>query len=348
MPQPSVARKRFITFLKVAASAALLGYLLVKAARDESFQQLHQQPKNWSLLAVAAAVELAAVVVSIVRWRLLVAAVEIPFSIREAFRLGFLGFLLNFFTLGTVGGDAIRAVFLARSNPGRGAVAVATVVVDRLIGVFALLLLVSVAFFVLDWGSLETRDPEGLGIIKNLCWAALIGSGGGLAALAILLLPGFTSSPVWDFFAGLPKVGRTIADLVEALRMYRRRIAILAVAVAMSLCVHGLLAIGLFLIAKGLPGETPGFEAHLVISPMASAFGAIPLPGGLGAFEVALDFLYRRISPERVAESQGFVIALAYRVITIFIAGIGAAYYVSSRREVRRLMKEAGETQSTP
>jgi uncharacterized membrane protein YbhN (UPF0104 family) len=343
MPPSSVARKRFAALAKLAVSAALLGYLVVKATHDESFQQLREQPKHWPLLATALLFELAAVVVGIVRWRLLVAAVEIPFSLREAFRLGFLGFLLNFFTLGTVGGDAIRAVFLARSNPGRGAVAVATVVVDRLIGVFALLLLVSIAFFVIDWSTLQTRDPEGLAVIRNLCWVALIGSGAGLAALTVLLLPGFTSSPLWDVLAGLPKIGRTMADLVEALRMYRQRIGILAVAVAMSLCVHLLLAVGLFLIARGLPGEAADFSAHLVISPMASAFGAIPLPGGLGAYEVALDFLYRRISPQSVSESQGFVIALAYRVMTIMIAAIGAAYYVTSRREVKRLMEEAGK-----
>jgi glycosyltransferase 2 family protein len=347
MRESSVARKRLTAALKVAVSAALLGYLLHKATRDDSFQQLREQPKNWALLAAALVVELAAVVVTIVRWRMLVAAVAIPFSLREAFRLGFLGFLLNFFTLGTVGGDAIRAVFLARNNPGRGAVAVATVVVDRLIGLFALFLLVSIAFLAIDWNTLEARDPQGLAIIRNLCWAALLGTAAGLAALAVLLLPGFTTSPAWDFLAGLPKVGRTIADLIEALRMYRQRLAVLAVAVAMSLAVHGLLAIGVFLIAQGLPGETPGFGAHLVISPMASAFGAIPLPGGLGAFEVALDFLYRCISAERVSESQGFVIALAYRVITILIAGIGAGYYVSSRREVRRLMKEAAKEQMT-
>jgi uncharacterized membrane protein YbhN (UPF0104 family) len=343
MRETSVFRKRVTALLKLAVSVALLTYLVLKATHDDSFQQLRDQPKNWTMLGAALVVELAAVVVTIVRWRLLVAAVEIPFSMREAFRLGFLGFLLNFFTLGTVGGDAIRAVFLARSNPGRGAVAVATVVVDRLVGVFALLLLVSIAFFVLDWSTLETRDPEGFAVIRNLCWVALVCSGVGLTALLIFLLPGFTSSPVWDFFAGLPKVGRTLADLIEALRMYRRKLSVLGTVLAMSLCVHGLLALGIFLIARGLSDEAPSFAAHLVISPMASAFGAIPLPGGLGAFEVALDFLYRNISPERVAASQGFVIALAYRVITILIAAIGAGYYISSRREMKRLMKEAAE-----
>jgi uncharacterized membrane protein YbhN (UPF0104 family) len=80
---------------------------------------------------------------------------------------------------------------------------------------------------------------------------------------------------------------------------------------------------------------------------MAGAFGAIPLPGGLGAFEVALDFLYRNISPESVAERQGFVIAIAYRVFTLLIASIGIGYYLASRREVQTLLREAKRQHAT-
>ncbi len=340
-PRPRMFAKRLLGVAKVAVSAALLAYLFTKAARDDSFQQLREQPKEWGLLATALLVELAAVIVTIVRWYLLVRAVELPFTIREALRLGFLGFLLNFFTLGIVGGDAIRAVFVARSNPGRGAVAVATVVVDRLFGLLGLLVLVSIGYFFVDWSAVQTRDPAGLEIIQNLCWVALMGSAVGVAALGLLLLPGFTTSPLWDFFARPPGVGLTFEHLIAAVRMYRRRAPLLGVALLMSLLVHALLAVAIYLIAHGLPGQTPGFLEHLVISPMASAFGSLPLPGGLGAFEVALDFLYRRVSPERVAESQGFVIALAYRVMTLLIATIGVGYYLTSRREVRRLMAEA-------
>ncbi len=342
------AQQYLLGAVKVAVSAALLGYLFAKAARDDSFQQLRDQPKEWGLLAAALAVELAAVMLTIVRWRLLVRAVELPFTFAEAFRLGFLGFLLNFFTLGVVGGDAIRAVFVARSNPGRGAVAVATVVVDRVLGLLGLMVLVSISFFLVDWNTVETRDPEGLLVIQNLCRVALVGTAVGAAGLGVLLLPGFTTSPLWDLFTGLPGVGTTFAHLIEALRMYRRRIDLLVVALVMSLGVHGLLAVAIYLIAHGLPGQTPGFLEHLVISPMASAFGSLPLPGGLGAFEVALDFLYRRVSPERVAESQGFVIALAYRVVTLLIAAIGVGYYLTSRREVRRLMAEAKKQRQDP
>jgi uncharacterized protein (TIRG00374 family) len=335
------AKSCLIGLLKLTISAALLTYLFTKAAHDESFQQLRTQPKQWGLLAAAWASILAAVTLTIVRWFLLVRAVEIPIPFREALRLGFLGYLLNFFTVGSLGGDAIRAVFVARGNPGRGAAAVATVVVDRIIGLFALVLLVSAAYFFMDWSAVATRTAADLNVIFNLCRVALGCVAAGVAASAVMLLPGFTTWPLWEYLAALPKVGGTIAELIESVRMYRRRVPVLLGTLAISLAVHGFLAAGIYLIARGLPGEAPSFGAHLVISPMANAFGALPLPGGLGAYEVALDYLYRRISPQSVAESQGFVIAIAYRVITLLIATIGMGYYLAARREVRLAMSEA-------
>ena len=69
--------------------------------------------------------------------------------------------------------------------------------------------------------------------------------------------------------------------------------------------------------------------------------GAFPLPGGFGAFEIALDFLYRGMASVPTAASQGFVVALAFRVIQILIALIGVVYYFTGRREVDELVKEA-------
>ena len=75
-----------------------------------------------------------------VRWYLLVRALQLQFRLVDAFRLGFLGYLFNFVVVGSVGGDLFKAIFIAREQPGRRAEAVATVLVDRIVGVYALVL----------------------------------------------------------------------------------------------------------------------------------------------------------------------------------------------------------------
>ena len=51
-------------------------------------------------------------------------ALGIPFTLRNAFRLGFMGYLLNFVGPGAVGGDLFKAYFVASDQKSRRAEAV--------------------------------------------------------------------------------------------------------------------------------------------------------------------------------------------------------------------------------
>src|SRR5205823_14676338 len=88
---------------------------------------------------------LIAVTITILRWNLLIGALGLSFSVRETLRAGFLGYLANLMPFGLVAGDSLKAVMLIHRNPGRKTEAVATVIVDRVLGLFALLLLAAVA-----------------------------------------------------------------------------------------------------------------------------------------------------------------------------------------------------------
>lgn len=339
-------KKILIALIKYGISFTILGYLFYAASNDESFKQLSESPKNWTLLAVAFLLMLAGVASTIVRWHMLVRALDLPFSLRDAFRLGFVGYLFNFLSLGVVGGDLLKAVFLAREQPGRRAEAVATVVVDRVIGLYALFVVATVAYLTLGLGALDVRDPEQLARIQYVCYAAVVLSIVGAIGFAVLLLPGFTSNPLWDALVGIPKVGHTVGRLIGAVRMYRRRLPLLLFIFLMSLATHVVFTISIYFTACGLPGAHPSFSAHLVIVQIANLAGALPLPGGLGAFEYALDYLYRAVSSADVAARQGFVVALAFLVIKLLIAAIGMVYYLLDRRQVTELMHEAEKSQA--
>jgi uncharacterized membrane protein YbhN (UPF0104 family) len=127
------------------------------------------------------------------------------------------------------------------------------------------------------------------------------------------------------------------------MRLYSGRPAVLVGSVGLSIVTHVMITLCIYLIASGLPGAHPNLLAHFTIVPIANLANSIPLPGGLGGFELALDFLYRAISSTAVAPRHGFVIALAFRIVTLLIAAIGAVYYLASKREVDQMMHEAEE-----
>lgn len=329
-------KKYLIWIAKISVSAAILSYLFYNAWQNRSFDDLVNQPKNWGLLAGGLLVALLSFLVSFLRWYMLVRALELPFAFRNAIRLGFIGHFFSFLTLGMVGGDLLKAIFIAHEQPGRRTEAVASVIIDRVIGLYALFVMATAAFFV--------SDLSGDAALR-VCQVTVGMTIAGTCGLALVLMPGFTSLALWDALAKIPKLGRLIERLVFAVRMYRRKLHVLAVSLVMSLGVHALSTLSVFLVAYGLPGKSPDLGTHFVIVPIAMVANAIPLPGGLGGLEMALEFLYRAVGDASYPDGRGFVIALTYRLITILLALIGVAYYLVGRREVEALIHETEEAE---
>ena len=153
-------KKLFVNLLKVGVSLGIVGWLIYDARRDPAFEsfELPTETGSWAFLTASFAVMFTSVTITIVRWQILVRALELPFRLADALRIGFLCYLLNFISLGSVGGDLFKALILAREYPRRRAEAVATVVIDRVIGLYGLFLLASLV--ILSTGLLAVPLPE--------------------------------------------------------------------------------------------------------------------------------------------------------------------------------------------
>ncbi|HUT10138.1 MAG TPA: lysylphosphatidylglycerol synthase transmembrane domain-containing protein [Thermoguttaceae bacterium] len=343
-------KKLIVTTLKIGISLAIVAWLAWDAAgtTNESgenvFQQLVHQPKNWGLLAAAWVFCASAVTLTLIRWWYLVRALDLPFRLTEGLRIGFLGYLFNLAPMGIVGGDVLKAVMLAREYDARQRVrAVAAVVIDRLIGLYTLFVVATAA--ILLTGLHRLRIAE----IQVICNATFLLTALGAAAIAVLMIPGFTDGRGTRALGRLPKIGQPIEHLIEAVRMYRRQPLVLTVSVLMSVGVHSLFATGVYLIARGLFGEVLSLRTHFVVSPLSASTGVLPLP--VGPFELVLESLYGTIAayaPEPgviVAAGTGLVVALGYRLICVLIAAIGVCYYLSGRREIAEAMQQVEEEQ---
>lgn len=335
-------KKTLVTVGKFGVSLALLGYLGYKAWHDyqlnhASFDELLAGPKDWTFLAAAWFAVLVAVFLTILRWRMLVRTLDIPLSVHDALRIGFVGYL---FTLAAslVGGDALKAAYLIHLQPKRKTEAIATIVIDRALGLYALLVLAAVASLFLDISALQITDTDRL-IITQLCNLSRILAIGLTVGLVLLMIPGVTTSKTLDRLEHLPGIGGQLHKLVVALRIYRRRADRMLLAFAMSLGIHSLYAFMVYFVAIGLQTPHPSLGTHFVIVPISMVAGTLPV----GAFELILDTLYRSVSSVAVLPSQGLVIALVYRVIQITLASVGAYYYLAGRKEVKELLHEAEE-----
>lgn len=334
--------KRFlVTLAKFAISAAIIAWLVVKAVRDAGEQELDlfAASNRWGLIALAWVAFLANLILTIIRWHLLVVALDIPFRMRDAFRLGFLGYLLNFVSLGSVGGDVFRAIFIAREAPKHRAQAVATVLIDRIIGLYILFVMASCCIL---YEGLWRAPAAEVRTIANVTLASTVI---GFCGIVMLLVPGFTTGALSEALTRLPRVGPVIGKLIWAVRIYRRKLGVLFWASALTVGVHALSTLGIYAIAIAVEGEAPSLAAHFIIVPLSMVAGALPLPMmGLGAFEGALELLYRQVPSTVKLSTLGVLkVAFWYRIITILNAGIGAVVYLTSRREVSEVLHEAAE-----
>jgi len=334
-------KKYLIGTLKIILPLAIIAWLLM-SIEPEQLEQLRTRPKNWGMLTAAFGISLFAICLTFVRWYLLVRAIRLPFRLRDAFRLGFLGFLLNFISIGAVGGDLFKAFFIAREQPRRRAEAVATVIVDRMIGLYALLLVTSAAIFFSNFS-----DPSPA--LRTICNMTYLATAVGGLCVVMVLIPGFTRGSLSEWMASLPRIGPTIQQLISSIRMYRDRPLVMLVIVGMSMGVQSLFAIAIFLIAAAIFESPPALADHFIIVPLSMVAGALPLtPAGLGSFELAMDELYVHIPAGGPGDAIGVLIAIAFRIVTIAIAAVGVVYYWICRREIQEVLHEVEETQAEP
>ena len=328
----AAAPKRWVVVAKIAAAVAILAYLVLQAQRHEGFARLVEEPKNWRMLIGAVGVVLISATLSFWRWHMLVRALGLRFRLLDAMRLGSLGFAMNFVALGTVGGDVFKAVFIAREQPGKRTEAVATVAVDRLLGLFTMLILASVVVLTMDLGD------QASAAVKLLCQATLTCTAFGMVAIALVLyLPGISHSGMIGQLNRIPFAGPIVVSLLSAVQVYRSRKLVLLAAVLLSLVVDSLYAASFYCVSQGLPVHAPTLLEHLFVVPLSVIAGAIPItPNGLGTLEAAVEALYQAVpSGAAVIPGDGTIVALGHRICTMFVAGVGMVFYATQRAQMR-------------
>jgi glycosyltransferase 2 family protein len=77
-------------------------------------------------------------ILGITRWQWILHVQGLDVKYSRLFSISFIGLFFNAFMLGSTGGDVIKAWYVAHETHHKKAEAIATVVVDRLIGLLAL------------------------------------------------------------------------------------------------------------------------------------------------------------------------------------------------------------------
>jgi uncharacterized protein (TIRG00374 family) len=338
--------KRNWGWLRWPVALGLLGALLYQS-RDE-FSRLRDREIHWPFAAAACALSLTAILLTIVRWFLLVWAQDFPFRFRDALRLGFIGYSFTYFAPGAVGGDILKAVLIAREQKSRRPMAAATVVLDRALGMVALFMVGALASLMQPPQMLE--HPL-LGTVVLILW---VGAIVGVVAIAVLLHPAVPRSKWLNRLVRLPAVGRAMGGVINAIVLYQRRRRVVAAAVGISILGHFAMLSSFYFCMRtlDLQQSSPGYWGHIMLIPGAEMAGAVvPTPGGVGALEGAVQASYAVANAavgsqvdESAALASGLFTCMVFRVINVLIIAIGAFYYFAARRTIDAAIEDAEVT----
>jgi len=275
-----------------------------------------------------------------VRWYILVRAVELPFRLIDAFRLGFIGFFFNSFMPGSVGGDVIKAAVLAREQDRR-AVAVATVLMDRVIALWALIWFVALlgAVFWMS-GLLVGQGAEQCRAIVIIAWT-IIGASM-LVWTALGLLPDWRAQRFAGRLERLPKAGIAVAELWRAGWMYRCRPRAVFGVLVLSwvghvgfVCFFYCAVLSLWQPDSG--EQIPTLTQHFLIVPIGLVIQAAPFfPGGAGIGELGFGLLYQWLG---CSEASGVLGSLVQRVISWTVGLFGYAMYLRMRASLQAALR---------
>ena len=322
------------TLINVVLLVVVFGLLgLTIAGNRDQIRQVLRGPLDGRLFALGALIYLTALVSTFVRWYLLVRALGIPFRVRDAVRLGFIGNLFNLIIPGAVGGDLIKAYYLCREQ-AKKAQAVASMVIDRIVGLLGLFLLAGIS----GAATWSAADGE-VRLLIELVWGAAVA---GLVGLVVIFTPALYR-PIRSIVAGRGRLETVLDELIVMASAYRRRLPVVAGTLLMALANHGMLVLAFYAVSRAMFPKLPTLAQHFVMVPLTLFTTAVPLPfGALGVSEQAGERLFRL-----VGHPSGAVAMMGFRVLMYAGGVLSAIVYLANIRQVRAL-HEIADLDRTP
>jgi len=244
------------------------------------------------------------------RWHKLLEALEIPIGLGRAFVLTMVGAFYNTFMPGSTGGDVLKAYYASKHTTHRTR-AVLSVIIDRVIGLLALIIMGGVMASIQYWRSPMPDDPA-----TRACRRVAIGSALNLlmviGGMMVFFTPALRRLLGVDYILSRLPMQKQVQNAIEVMKIYKRRPALVLWALMITFPVHITVVISAMLagMAFGLP--LPSLY-YFVVVPVVVLVGAIPIsPQGAGVMEFFAIHLTKQYG---MTVGQAFALTMSIRLV---------------------------------
>lgn len=246
----------------------------------------------------------------VTRWWRLLNIAGCATSWLRTLHLAFLGLFFNLVLPGLTGGDLPKALLAVRDHPERRADALATVVIDRGVGLWALLLIANAVLWTTP-GFEVLRIPAGLTLL------------GMTVGLVVVLSPRPRRWIRLDRWVHRLPQGQRLQKLEQAALLYRDRPGELLLSLFLSFGNHLSVILAVWAIGDAF-GDALDLRDYVGIVPVANVISSLPLsPGGWGVGEAVFGTLFERMGD---AATIGVAVSITYRLCTVALGLLGGLF----------------------
>ncbi len=259
--------------------AIILVAWLIKSGRLDLRQLMSISLSIFHLLGML--VLLMGILVQGLRWWCLLKIQDIGLSFSKIFRLFWIGQFFSIVLPGLAGGELIRGYYVARETPGAQVASVSTVILDRVLGLYAILSLGVVSFLC----TLITQSQRGASIHKLGILISVLFVGCTLFFLTLSL--DYTRSMALKLLPGSLRANMRVA--LDAYHKHGRHIFICFI---LSLLAN-MAVMSTFQIAGQMTEAALTWKEVFLVCPLVFIATTLPIsPGGIGIGEITASVLF--------------------------------------------------------
>ena len=303
------------TALRAALAAGLTGYLLWRS--DPRAVGAAVAGAAWLPIAAAILLVLADRLLMAYRWVILLNALDEGRRppLGAVIRIFFISTFVGTFLPASIGGDAVRAYSLAKLDVPAGD-AVASVFMDRMLGVASLLLMALV-------GLTLAGDLAGNPAIL----AALVATGAVCGVTLVLIFSGAGARAAATLLARLPAAVEPVSQqILTAVRSYSSHDRSLTAVLACSVAVQVLRILQAYLLGQALGVDAP-LAAYFAFIPLILLVMLLPVTvNGIGTSQAAFVWFFGRVG---VGAAPAFALSVLFVALGIVGNLPGALLYAA-------------------
>ena len=302
----------FSFVLRFGVSGLLLWYIFTKIDIQKTQEVL--KSADLSYLFYAGIVFLVINFILLWRWFIFIKALDLSVSIMTVIRYYFAGLFGNLFLPSSIGGDIIKIIGLCRGNRKKAKV-VASVLLDRLSG-FVAIVLVASASFIFGYGFIEDKSS----LFFILCMALLFGM------ISVVLFNQRLYRFCCQIFNRIPRVKEGLMLIHDDIMLLKGRRKEAFQGVVLSCLSQAVFSLTYYLTARALHQDIQliYFFIFVPLICMASAFPSI---GGLGIREAGAAYLFLKVGVDAGIAVSFSLINFLFMVIFGLLGGL---FYVST------------------